>query len=83
MRKAASPVDSHMFTVRLWCEALGNGQSEWRGEVRDVATGQQRFFREWDGMVGFFKVACAAFEPETLVSDAVSPTPHRRDADLP
>lgn len=69
MRKPAPAFISHLFTVRLWFEDLGEGQYEWRGEVRDVATGHQHFFRDCDGMVFFFKAACAALEPDTLVSN--------------
>jgi hypothetical protein len=69
MRKPAPAVVSHLFTVRLWFEYLGDGRHEWRGEVREVATGHQHFFREWEGMVGFIKVACAAFAPDAPVSN--------------
>jgi len=64
MRKPAQSVSSHLFTVRLWQEDLGDGQHEWRGEVKDVASGQQHAFRDWDKLVWFFKVACAALMPE-------------------
>lgn len=69
MRKLTPAVVSHMFTVRLWFEDLGDGRHEWRGEVREVSTGHQHFFRDWDGMTGFFKVACAAFGPEAPVGN--------------
>jgi hypothetical protein len=38
---------SHLFTVRLWLEELGDGQSEWRGQVQHVLSGETRYFREW------------------------------------
>ena len=38
---------SHLFTVRLWLEPLGNGQSEWRGKVQHVPSGEACFFRDW------------------------------------
>jgi len=41
---------SHLFTVRLWSEALGDGQAEWRGQVRHVASGETRYFRDWTSL---------------------------------
>lgn len=66
MRKLAPSATSHLFTVRLWFEDLGDGRHEWRGEVKDVASGHQHFFREWDVLLGFFKVACRAFAPDDI-----------------
>lgn len=42
---------SHLFTVRVWQEDLGEGQTEWRGQVRLVASGDVRYFREWSALV--------------------------------
>lgn len=36
---------SHLFTVRLWYENLGNGNSEWRGKVKYVLSQEERTFR--------------------------------------
>lgn len=44
---------SHLFTVRLWHEELGNGQMEWRGKVQDVTSGEARYFREWSKLLAF------------------------------
>ena len=38
---------THLFTVRLWLEDLGEGQTEWRGEVHEVLSGERRYFRDW------------------------------------
>lgn len=40
-----------MFSVRLWLEDLGEGRSEWRGQVQDVRTGEKRYFRDWARLV--------------------------------
>ena len=40
-------ITSHLFTLRVWLEALGDGQSEWRGEIRYVRTGATYYIREW------------------------------------
>ncbi len=38
---------SHLFTVRVWEEEIGMKQSEWRGKVQFLTTGEVRYFREW------------------------------------
>lgn len=42
--RSLSPV---LFTVRLWQEDLGDGQVEWRGEVKNLTSGEVRYFRQW------------------------------------
>lgn len=42
---------SHLFTLRVWEEKLGAGETEWRGRVQDVASGETLFFRDWPGLI--------------------------------
>jgi hypothetical protein len=42
---------SHLFTVRVWEEQVGNGQTEWRGKVQLVTSGEVRYFRQWAALV--------------------------------
>ncbi|HJT58419.1 MAG TPA: hypothetical protein VJ761_18075 [Ktedonobacteraceae bacterium] len=42
---------SHLFTVRVWQEEIGAGQSEWRGKVQLLPSGEVRYFREWATLV--------------------------------
>ena len=42
---------SHLFTLRLWEEELGGGQSELRGRVQAIASGEAAYFRDWPGLV--------------------------------
>lgn len=42
---------SHLFTIRVWEEEIGAGQSEWRGKVQSLASGEVRYFREWVSLV--------------------------------
>lgn len=49
------PLESHLFTVRLWKEDLGDGRSEWRGQVRDAIKRQTRYFRDWQTLSGFLE----------------------------
>jgi hypothetical protein len=51
MDNAQPPARTHLFTVRVWLEELGAGQTEWRGEVRDVVSGEVRYFRDWPALV--------------------------------
>ena len=45
---------SHLFTVRLWSEAMGDGRAEWRGQVRYVPSGETCYFRDWSTLVALF-----------------------------
>jgi hypothetical protein len=45
---------SHLFTVRLWREEVGNGQIEWRGKVQQISTGETHYFREWSALISLF-----------------------------
>lgn len=38
---------SHLFTIRVWEEEIGAGQTEWRGKVQLLTSGEVRYFREW------------------------------------
>jgi len=42
---------AHLFTLRVWEEALGEGKVEWRGRVQEITTGETAFFRDWPGLV--------------------------------
>jgi hypothetical protein len=44
---------SHLFTLRIWSEALGGGRAEWRGKVQHVYSGEARYFRDWPTLVTF------------------------------
>ncbi len=38
---------SHLFTLRLWQEELGDERHEWRGKIQHVQSGETYYFREW------------------------------------
>ena len=48
---ATSSADSHLFTVRLWPEAVDDDLVEWRGKVDHVATGEGYYFRDWSRLI--------------------------------
>ena len=51
MTEEGRPHRSHLFTVRLWLEAWGDGQAEWRGQVQHVLSGEVRYFRQWPALI--------------------------------
>ena len=55
MHTAQSPTRTHLFTVRLWLEDLGEGQTEWRGEVRYVVSDERRYFRDWPTLIALLQ----------------------------
>ena len=44
---------SHLFTLRLWMEDTGEGQTDWRGKVQHVNSGAVRYFRDWPALEAF------------------------------
>jgi hypothetical protein len=50
MSNGQSPCRSHLFTLRLWAEDLGDEGTEWRGQVQYVASGETRYFRDWSSL---------------------------------
>ncbi len=42
-----------LFTLRLWQEATGGEQVEWRGKIEHVRSGQVRYFRDWRTLQDF------------------------------
>jgi len=49
-----------LFTVRVWREDRGDGQSEWRGQVQHLLSGETRYFRDWQTLVAFIVEKAAA-----------------------
>jgi hypothetical protein len=46
---------SHLFTVRLWTEPLGDGRFEQRGRVQHVLSGERRSFRDWPTLLRYLE----------------------------
>ena len=55
---------SQLFTVRVWQEELGNDQTEWRGKVQHIASGDVRYFREWSMLVTILLEMLQEAEPD-------------------
>jgi hypothetical protein len=52
---AHPPSRTHLFALRVWLEDLGEGQTEWRGEVHHVISGEIRYFRNWPALAGLLE----------------------------
>ena len=53
--------------VRVWLEDLGEGKTEWRGQVKHVVSGEVRYFRNWSGMTTILQNMLA--KPEEVAKD--------------
>jgi hypothetical protein len=51
MDKSGRHPRSHLFTVRVWQEEIGQDQTEWRGKVQLISNGNVCYFRGWEGLV--------------------------------
>jgi hypothetical protein len=61
-----SPHNSHLFMLRLWPEDLGSGQTDWRGKVQHVNSGEARYFRDWPTLEAFVEGLLRRIGPEGL-----------------
>jgi len=50
MKPSQSLARSHLYTIRLWQEELGDDAREWRGMVKYVASGEEHYFRDWSAL---------------------------------
>lgn len=58
---------SHLFTIRLWTEALGEDQVERRGQVHHVLSGDRRFFRDWSTLVAYLAAKLQELDEDETV----------------
>jgi len=61
---------SHLFTLRLWLEDLGGGQTDWRGRVQHVTSGEVRYVRDWQALAAFVEALLYGREPEPAVENS-------------
>ena len=59
---------SHLFTVRLRPEYLGDGRIEWRGQIRLANSDQIRYFRTWPDLVSHLQAMLADAEVDPIAS---------------
>lgn len=56
--------NAQLFMLRLWLEDLGNGQTDWRGKVQHINSGEARYFRDWQTLETFVKGLLKSNQPE-------------------
>lgn len=49
-----------IFTLRLWQEPINDEQYEWRGELKNLATGEVRYIRLWAEIAHFIPIMLGA-----------------------
>ena len=62
-----SSQSSYLFMLRLWLEDLGSGQTDWRGKVQHVNSGEARYFRDWSILEFFMEVQMCQVNPEGIL----------------
>lgn len=56
MQEASRAPPIVIFTLRLWLEAVSDEQSEWRGELKNLSTGEVRYIRLWEEVAQFIPI---------------------------
>lgn len=46
---------SHLFTLRVWQEDVGDGRFEYRGTLKHVLTGETHHFRDWPTLIRYLE----------------------------
>jgi hypothetical protein len=64
MKPTQSLQRSHLFTIRLWTEPLGEGQVDRRGRVQYVLSGERRFFHDWSTLVEYLEAKLQELDGE-------------------
>jgi len=60
---------TRLFTLRMWQEEAGEGQTEWRGKVQALPEGEAYYFRDWSGLIGRLEVMLAVEHVENTYSE--------------
>jgi hypothetical protein len=65
---------SYLFTVRVWQEEVRAGQTEWRGMVQLMSSGEVRYFREWATLAPLLLAMVAEWESQSEAPRDVRPS---------
>ena len=65
---------THSFMLRLWPEDLGGGQTDWRGSVQHVNSGEARYFRDWPTLQAFVEGLLGGRVPDAVRDGRASET---------
>ncbi|MBK7895599.1 MAG: hypothetical protein IPJ90_12130 [Anaerolineaceae bacterium] len=50
---------SQFFTLRVWCEEVADGRTEFRGTLKHVLSGQTIHFRDWQMLIALIEAIWA------------------------
>lgn len=53
-----------VFMLRLWTEDMGGGQTDWRGRVQHMNSGEARYFRDWRTLESFVEELLRGLEAD-------------------
>ena len=56
---------SYLFTVRVWQEEMSADQTEWRGRVQLMSSGEVRYFREWAALAPLLLAMVSEWESQS------------------
>ncbi len=79
--RQAKRTSSHLFTVRIWREWVDQNRQEWRGQVEQVLSGKNRYFRQWSALISFLEEALAALEPDSASTHSENAPSQNTDVD--
>jgi len=60
---------SQLFMLRMWLEDLGSGQTDWRGKVQHVNSGEVRYFRDWATLEVFLDGQLRTTDPKDKLAN--------------
>ena len=70
---------SQIYLVRTWTEARSEDSVELRGMVRDLHSGETRYFRTWDDLVAFVDRQFDTLERSVFVPHWGDPIENKED----
>lgn len=73
---------SHLFTLWLWTEEIGEGHREWRGRVQAITSGEDRYFRDWPILIANLRQMLPPAETQLEASRASKPAKADDDGEL-
>jgi hypothetical protein len=65
---------SYLFTLRVWQEEVRAGQTEWRGRVQLMISGEVRYFREWAVLAPLLLAMVSEWESQSEAPRDVRPS---------
>lgn len=71
---------SHLFTVRVWEEEIDRGQTEWRGKIQLMSSGDVRYFRHWVALVPLLVSMLSELESQPEATQETSSGEEYEDA---